>query len=101
MYPSRYEGFGLPVAEAMRCGLPVITSNVSSLPEVAGDAAITIDPENADELAAAMLLVLEQQPERLHLMREQGLRQGARFTWEQTAARTAEVYDRILNHPHG
>jgi glycosyltransferase involved in cell wall biosynthesis len=101
VYPSRYEGFGLPVAEAMRCGTPVITSNISSLPEVAGDAALTIDPEDTEELAAAMLLVLEQEPQRLQLMREQGLRQAARFTWEQTAARTAEVYARILNQPHG
>ncbi len=101
VYPSRYEGFGLPVAEAMRCGTPVITSDVSSLPEVAGDAALTIPPDDADALAHAMLHVLEENPERLQTLRTLGLKQAARFTWEQTARQTAEVYALALNKTHG
>ncbi len=97
VYPSRYEGFGLPVAEAMRCGLPVITSDVSSLPEVAGAAALTLSPDDPDALAAAMLHLLEEAPERLETMRALGLTQAARFTWERTAAQTADVYTRVLN----
>lgn len=101
VYPSRYEGFGLPVAEAMRCGVPVITSNVSSLPEVAGDAALTVAPDDAEALAAAMLRLLEAEPERLQTMRAQGIARAARFTWAQTAAQTADVYTRVLTSPHG
>jgi len=97
VYPSRYEGFGLPVAEAMRCGTPVITSSVSSLPEVGGDAAMTIDPDDADALAAAMLRLLETEPKRRQTMRAQGISQAARFTWERTASQTANVYARVLN----
>ncbi len=101
VYPSLYEGFGLPVAEAMRCGLPVITSNVSSLPEVAGDAALTVNPKDVDALAVAMLHLLEEAPERLQTMRTRGIHQAARFTWERTAAQTADVYTAVLNQTHG
>ena len=100
VYPSRYEGFGLPVAEAMRCGTPVITSNVSSLPEVAGDAAITIDPDDYEALARAMHLILHTEPERQKNMQEKGLKQAARFTWEQTARQTAALYAQVLHHSH-
>jgi len=100
VYPSRYEGFGLPVAEAMRCGLPVITSTASSLPEVAGDAAITIDPDDSEALARAMLTLTESEPERLASMRERGQIRAQRFRWEHTAAQTARVYARALNLPH-
>ena len=101
VYPSRYEGFGLPVAEAMRCGTPVITSNVSSLPEVAGDAALTVPPDDPEALAHAMHHILEEDPERLQLMRARGLKQAARFTWEETARQTAQVYALALNQTHG
>ncbi len=97
LYPSRYEGFGLPVAEAMRCGLPVITSTASSLPEVAGDAAMTIDPADPEALARAILLVTETEPERLSSMRERGLIQARSFGWERTALQTARVYARVRN----
>ncbi len=97
VYPSRYEGFGLPVAEAMRCGTPVITSNVSSLPEVAGDAAMTIDPDDYEALAQAMHLILHTEPERQRSMREQGFEQAARFTWDRTAQQTAALYAHVLN----
>ncbi len=100
VYPSRYEGFGLPVAEAMRCGTPVITSTASSLPEVAGDAALTIDPDDPDALARALVQVTETEPERLARMRDQGLAWSQRFRWEATARQTARVYARVLNLPH-
>jgi glycosyltransferase involved in cell wall biosynthesis len=101
VYPSLYEGFGLPVAEAMRCGTPVITSNVSSLPEVAGDAALTVAPKDADALAAAMLTLLETDTQQLETMKTLGLTQAAQFSWTRTATQTAQVYSRILNQTHG
>lgn len=82
--PSWYEGFGLPVQEAMACGAPVICSNVSSLPEVAGDAALLFDPANADALAAAMARLWREPALREDLSRR-GPRQAARFTWARCA----------------
>ena len=93
--PSLYEGFGLPVLEAMSCGAPVITSNISSLPEVAGDAAILVSPQDLVGLAAAM--------QRLSLdaglrsqMSAQGTLQAARFSWERAARETLAVYRAAL-----
>jgi glycosyltransferase involved in cell wall biosynthesis len=91
VYPSLMEGFGLPVLEAMACGVPVVTSAASSLPEVAGDAAWLVDPADQGELAAAMTGILLN-PSLAAKMREAGLRQAARFSWERTAAATVEVY---------
>ena len=97
VYPSRYEGFGLPLAEAMRCGAPAITSNSSSLPEVAGDGALLVDPDDREALARALWRVLEQEPEiRIHL-RERGMKQAQRFQWSRTAAQTASVYAHVLS----
>lgn len=89
-FPSRYEGFGLPVLEAMACGTPVLTSNVSALPEVAGEAALLVDPEDPEAIAEGLrrLLLEDDLRERL---REAGLRRVARFDWDETARRTAEV----------
>ena len=95
VYPSLFEGFGLPVLEAMACGTPTITSNASSLPEVAGDAALLIDPEDTEGLAGAMAHVLAE-PEVAAKMRAAGLRQAARFSWARTAAQTAAVYRTVL-----
>jgi glycosyltransferase involved in cell wall biosynthesis len=95
VYPSLFEGFGLPVLEAMACGIPTITSSASSLPEVAGDAALLIDPEDTEGLAAAMAHVLAE-PEVAARMRAAGLRQAARFSWASTAAQTAGVYRTVL-----
>lgn len=85
VFPSLYEGFGLPVVEAMACGCPVITSNVSSLPEVAGDAALLVDPESVDEIAEAIQRIVADKVlcERL---RSDGIRQAAKFSWERYAA---------------
>ncbi|RME82297.1 MAG: glycosyltransferase family 1 protein [Caldilineae bacterium] len=99
VYPSRYEGFGLPVAEAMACGLPVITSSVSSLPEVAGDAALLVDPDDPHTLAELMATVLDHPEEQMRL-REAGLRRAQRFRWHTTAADTAAVYTRALRGTH-
>jgi glycosyltransferase involved in cell wall biosynthesis/ubiquinone/menaquinone biosynthesis C-methylase UbiE len=91
VYPSIYEGFGLPPLEAMACGAPVITSNTSALPEVVGDAALLIDPHNSDELCQAMQRVLCDGDLRLRMRRE-GLTRAKLFSWEQTAEETLAVY---------
>ncbi len=98
VYPSLYEGFGLPVLEAMASGTPVVTSNVSSLPEIAGDAALLVDPRPADELAAACRRLLGDPALRADLA-ERGLRRAAGFTWERTAALTLAVYAEALGRP--
>jgi glycosyltransferase involved in cell wall biosynthesis len=90
VYPSRYEGFGLPVLEAMACGTPVVTSNVSALPEVAGDAALLVDPGDPSQIADAIERLLTQDELRSGL-RARGLVRAARFTWEETAKRTASL----------
>lgn len=100
VYPSSYEGFGFPVLEAMACGAPVITSNVSSLPEVAGDAALMVDPKDAVALAGAMRRVLADEGLRGQ-MRTAGLAQAARFTWDRTARRTLQVYEEAYAAAHG
>lgn len=84
VYPSVYEGFGMPVLEAMGCGCPVITSNVSSLPEVAGDAALLVTPTDAGEIEAALSLLMADPGERLRLA-EAGLARAHAFTWSRTA----------------
>ncbi len=93
VYPSLYEGFGFPVLEGMAAGLPVLTSNVSSLPEVAGDAAILVDPRDEDAIAGQMQLLLSDGALRDRLG-ELGRERAARFSWDETARRTAEVLRR-------
>lgn len=90
VFPSFYEGFGLPLLEGMASATPVIASNISSLPEVAGHAAVLIDPGNVEELAAAMELVATDSGTR-NLLVERGKKRAAGFTWEKTAAQTLEV----------
>ncbi|HNZ47425.1 MAG TPA: glycosyltransferase family 1 protein [Candidatus Hydrogenedentes bacterium] len=95
VYPSLMEGFGLPPLEAMACGTPVVTSNTSSLPEVTGDAAVLISPEDETELAGALEWVAGDET-LCSRMREKGLSQSARFTWEKTAQLTLAGYRKIL-----
>jgi len=90
-HPAFYEGFGLPPLEAMACGLPVIVSNVASLPEVVGDAGLLIDPHDVDELAVAMWRILTDSELRQE-MRDKGLKQAQRFSWERAARETAAIY---------
>jgi len=90
-FPSLYEGFGLPPLEAMRCGAPVVTSHVSSLPEVVGDAALTVDPEDVAALAAAMRRVLTDRALADDL-RGRGIERAAQFSWKRTARETLAVY---------
>ncbi len=91
VYPSLYEGFGLPPLEAMACGTPVITSDVSSLPEVVGDAGLTVPPTDEMALAEAMRRVLGD-PAIGADLRKRGLERAKRFSWEQTAALTVAAY---------
>ena len=90
-YPSLFEGFGLPPLEAMVCGVPVICSRATSLPEVVGDAALTFDPTDVDDIATAMLAVLNDPALRASLVHK-GRERAARFSWQNTAAHTLEVY---------
>jgi glycosyltransferase involved in cell wall biosynthesis len=94
-YPSIYEGFGLPVLEAQACGTPVLTSNISSLPEAAGDAALMVDPYDVDALVEGLNRMLTDESLRFAL-RERGLVHASRFSWSHTAYETANVYRQAL-----
>ena len=96
VYPSLYEGFGLPPLEAMQCGTPVITSNTSSLPEVVGDAGIMVDPHDRDALSSAMLALCRDATLRESLQRK-CLARAARFSWEHTMACTIAAYRTALD----
>ena len=91
LYLSRYEGFGLPPLEAMQCGTPVISSNISSLPEVVGDAGVLLDPDDQDGLCQAML-GLSRDPARRAAMAGRSLERASRFSWEENVRQTVEVY---------
>ncbi|MCL5962155.1 MAG: glycosyltransferase family 4 protein [Chloroflexi bacterium] len=93
VFPSLYEGFGLPVLEAMACGVPVICSDTSSLPEVVGSAALMVDPLNVEALSGAISEVLSRESLRTDL-RKKGLERARLFSWRQTAQETLEVYRR-------
>lgn len=95
VFPSLYEGFGLPPLEAMSCGTPVVCSNTSSLPEVVGDAALLFNPIQVDEIAAALTRVLEDEALRDKL-RERGLERAKLFSWERTAQETWQVYRKVI-----
>ncbi len=93
-FPSLYEGFGLPPLEAMACGTPVVTSNVSSLPEVAGEAAVLVNPENVFDIARGLREALLDEGLRRELIRR-GMQQARRFSWEATARQVLEVYREV------
>jgi glycosyltransferase involved in cell wall biosynthesis len=93
-FPSRYEGFGLPPLEAMACGAPVVVSTASSLPEVVGDAALQVAPDDVDGWAAALARLLSDAPLRANL-RARGLAQAARFSWRRVAEETLTVYEQV------
>jgi glycosyltransferase involved in cell wall biosynthesis len=98
VFPSLYEGFGLPVLEAMARGVPVACSNASSLPEVAGDAALLFDPRDESAIAGAITRLLSD-PELAERLRERGRERARQFTWERTARATIESYGRALAAP--
>ncbi len=91
VFPSLYEGFGLPPLEAMASGTPVVTSNLSSLPEVAGDAALLVDPYDADAIRDAIRRVLTE-PALREDLRRKGLARAKQFSWEESVARTRQIY---------
>lgn len=95
-YPSLYEGIGLPVLEAMACGTPVVTSAISSMPEIAGDAALLIDPYSVDELAEALRRLLTDEALR-HDLIARGFDQAAYFTWERAAQQLITVYRQLMS----
>jgi glycosyltransferase involved in cell wall biosynthesis len=95
IFPSLYEGFGLPPLEAMSHGTPVVTSNVSSLPEVVGNAAVLVNPENVFEMMRALHRVLLDQPLREKL-KQRGYEQVQRFSWEVSVQRILRVYQEVV-----
>ncbi|GAB6169196.1 glycosyltransferase family 1 protein [Clostridium carnis] len=97
VYPSFYEGFGLPPLEAMACGTPVIASNVTSLPEICSDAALLVDPYNIDELTYAMERVLNDSLLKLTMIRK-GLIKSSNYSWKYTAIETIKAYEKMIFH---
>ncbi len=95
VFPSLREGFGLPPLEAMACGTPVIASNASSMPEVLGNAALSINPLDIREISNAIIAILENSNLRKHLLGA-GLKRSNEFSWERTALETTKVYDWVV-----
>ena len=94
VFPSLYEGFGLPVLEAMSCGTPVVTSNISSLPEIVGDAAVLVDPQSEESIAQGIIQVVEDTG--LHDdLSVRGLKRAKTFSWDRAARETLEVYREV------
>ncbi|MGQ9815841.1 MAG: glycosyltransferase family 4 protein, partial [Candidatus Roseilinea sp.] len=94
-FPSLYEGFGLPPLEAMACGVPVVASNASSLPEVVGDAGLLVDPLDVDGLAEALIRAVTDEAWRAQAI-ARGLARARQFTWRRSAEQLLAVYDAVL-----
>ncbi len=93
LYPSLYEGFGIPILDAFICDVPVVTSNISSLPEVAGEAAILVNPESVEEIAAGIIKAIETRKSLIPA----GQTRAKRFSWKKTAQETLEFYQKIIS----
>jgi glycosyltransferase involved in cell wall biosynthesis len=96
VYPSLYEGFGIPPLEAMICQAPVIASNTSSIPEVVGDAGLLFDPSSITDLADRLLFILDNPTKRDHLI-SKGLEQAKKFSWDKTVKQTIKAYNFVAN----
>ena len=97
VFPSLHETFGMPIVEAMACGCPVVTSNVTACPEVAGDAAILVNPRSVDEIAAAMEELISNEALRNDL-RQKGLERAQQFTWKRSAEEHLKVFERVIHN---
>lgn len=95
VFPTLWEGFGLPVLEAMACGTPVIASNLASVPEITGDAAVLIDPYNPDAITTAMIDLAQNSAMRSQLS-QLGMQQAQKFSWAKTGAATKQVLEKHL-----
>jgi len=93
-WPLLYEGFGMPLLEATACGAPVVTSNVTSMPEIAGDAAFLINPNNGEELKAAVMKLLNDENLRNNLI-ARGLKQAKEYSWVKMAKKTLAIYESV------
>ncbi len=96
VYPSLYEGFGLPILEAMYMQIPVLTSNISSMPEVAGEAALYVDPYDVEKIASALLFIIKDEKKRRELT-ELGTQRVKNFSWEKTAYQVCKFYEQLIS----
>jgi glycosyltransferase involved in cell wall biosynthesis len=97
MYASLWEGFGLPIIESMACGTPVITANITAMPETAGNAALLVDPYSVEDIANAMHRIVSD-AELRGVLRARGLERARMFTWDKTVRKTLDVYEEVARN---